>query len=497
MPRDRHGDQARRRIARGSPGRRACRSRPRGCPARCGRCTGASVSWPACAPAGTVTDASSRPEADAARVRRRAAAISDERDDPRWGEDPAGRWHRAKPTVAAAGDVVVRRPHRASSSATRPISYLEEEVTAGRVEYVRPCAASPRSASPRSRPADRARRASEARSRSCSRHDPSARRGAWSPRRPSRSSCSLLLARRRWPFARAGVAVAARPRRSRSSTAAWSMSSHRRLRRRAWRRPSCSATCPTSSRRRVGLAIVARRRRDRRRQRARPRPPATFVFVPLLFAIAWLAGFACASAPRRPRPPRSGAALAEREREAAARVAVAEERARIARELHDIVAHAVSVMVLQVGAVRHRLPPSSARPRGAARRRAHRPRRARRDAPPARGDARGRRRTPSSRRSPASATSTRCWRRSPRRPARPAARRRRAGRAARARSTCSAYRIVQEGLTNALKHAHASRADVVVRYGADELRIEVRDDGHGAAPRRRARATAWSASASA
>ena len=30
----------------------------------------------------------------------------------------------------------------------------------------------------------------------------------------------------------------------------------------------------------------------------------------------------------------------------------------------------------------------------------------------------------------------------------------------------SAYRIVQEGLTNALKHARASHADVTVRYGA-------------------------------
>ena len=43
----------------------------------------------------------------------------------------------------------------------------------------------------------------------------------------------------------------------------------------------------------------------------------------------------------------------------------------------------------------------------------------------------------------------------------------------------SAYRIVQEGLTNALKHARASHADVVVRYGSDDLRVEVRDDGDG------------------
>ena len=43
----------------------------------------------------------------------------------------------------------------------------------------------------------------------------------------------------------------------------------------------------------------------------------------------------------------------------------------------------------------------------------------------------------------------------------------------------SAYRIVQEGLTNALKHARASRADVTVRYGPDELQIEVRDNGEG------------------
>ena len=45
----------------------------------------------------------------------------------------------------------------------------------------------------------------------------------------------------------------------------------------------------------------------------------------------------------------------------------------------------------------------------------------------------------------------------------------------------SAYRIVQEGLTNALKHARAKRAEVTLRYAPDELRIEVRDDGNGTA----------------
>jgi signal transduction histidine kinase len=45
----------------------------------------------------------------------------------------------------------------------------------------------------------------------------------------------------------------------------------------------------------------------------------------------------------------------------------------------------------------------------------------------------------------------------------------------------SAYRIVQEALTNVMKHAGAgAAANVVVNYGHTELGIEVRDDGHGA-----------------
>jgi signal transduction histidine kinase len=44
----------------------------------------------------------------------------------------------------------------------------------------------------------------------------------------------------------------------------------------------------------------------------------------------------------------------------------------------------------------------------------------------------------------------------------------------------SAYRIVQEALTNALKHAGRARAVVTIRYGPDALDLEVADDGKGA-----------------
>jgi signal transduction histidine kinase len=44
----------------------------------------------------------------------------------------------------------------------------------------------------------------------------------------------------------------------------------------------------------------------------------------------------------------------------------------------------------------------------------------------------------------------------------------------------SAYRIVQEALTNARKHAGEARATVTVRYGVEALEVEVADDGSGA-----------------
>ncbi|MGN6575817.1 MAG: sensor histidine kinase, partial [Nocardioides sp.] len=45
----------------------------------------------------------------------------------------------------------------------------------------------------------------------------------------------------------------------------------------------------------------------------------------------------------------------------------------------------------------------------------------------------------------------------------------------------SAYRLLQESLTNVMKHARASRVRVVVAHEADHLGIEVTDDGTGPA----------------
>jgi signal transduction histidine kinase len=46
----------------------------------------------------------------------------------------------------------------------------------------------------------------------------------------------------------------------------------------------------------------------------------------------------------------------------------------------------------------------------------------------------------------------------------------------------SAYRIVQEALTNVLKHAGPARARVILRYLPGELEVEVLDDGDASGP---------------
>lgn len=77
-----------------------------------------------------------------------------------------------------------------------------------------------------------------------------------------------------------------------------------------------------------------------------------YAFVSALIAGAWLAGWALRGHRLRTSMLEQLADALEREREEKARASVAEERTRIARELHDIVGHNVSVMVVQAGAER-------------------------------------------------------------------------------------------------------------------------------------------------
>ncbi|GGV20235.1 two-component sensor histidine kinase [Streptomyces spectabilis] len=71
------------------------------------------------------------------------------------------------------------------------------------------------------------------------------------------------------------------------------------------------------------------------------------VFMVVPFALAWVLGDSIRTRRAYFAQLEERAARLEKEREAQAKVAVAAERARIARELHDVVAHNVSVMVVQ------------------------------------------------------------------------------------------------------------------------------------------------------
>ncbi|CAM5727868.1 sensor histidine kinase [Streptomyces fumanus] len=74
---------------------------------------------------------------------------------------------------------------------------------------------------------------------------------------------------------------------------------------------------------------------------------ALTVFQAVPFALAWVLGDSIRTRRAYFAQLEERAARLEKEREAQAKVAVAAERARIARELHDVVAHNVSVMVVQ------------------------------------------------------------------------------------------------------------------------------------------------------
>jgi signal transduction histidine kinase len=179
------------------------------------------------------------------------------------------------------------------------------------------------------------------------------------------------------------------------------------------------------------------------------------------------------------------AARLEREREEKARQAATQERLRIARELHDVVAHSLSVIGVQAGAARLVLDadPDPARAREAVAAIEATANRAMAEMRRALGILRDTEQAgaalaplPGLDRLPALLDQVRT-----------------AGlpvdlrvegtpRPLATSVDLSLYRIVQEALTNALKHARATRAEVVVCYGPHDITVEVTDDGRGSSP---------------
>lgn len=198
-----------------------------------------------------------------------------------------------------------------------------------------------------------------------------------------------------------------------------------------------------------------------------------------IFIGAWTLGRTVRSRQVRAVDAENRVVVVEREREAQARAVIAEERGRIARELHDVVAHGVSVMTLQAGAARQTLDRDPEQVRQLLLGVERMGRQAldemhlllgvlrRRDgdlalAPPLTlsalhqlvADARE------------TGLEVTCRVEGDRRPLAPGL-------------EVSAYRIVQQALTNTIQHAGAAHAEIVLRYGADALEVIVTDDGSG------------------
>ncbi|HEX6679512.1 MAG TPA: histidine kinase [Gaiellaceae bacterium] len=202
-------------------------------------------------------------------------------------------------------------------------------------------------------------------------------------------------------------------------------------------------------------------------------------FSNLVFAVVWVAGFLLGRKFEEGEAARERAERLERDREEQARIAVAEERARIARELHDVVGHSVSVMTVQASAVRRLLREHQEKEREALEVVEQTGREALAEMRRMVGVLRRPEEAPALAPQPSLQRLDKLVEHA-----------RDAGLAVELRLEgapeplptgvdLTAYRLVQEGLTNALKHAHADRAEVIVRYGDGYVELAVSDDGRG------------------
>jgi signal transduction histidine kinase len=199
-----------------------------------------------------------------------------------------------------------------------------------------------------------------------------------------------------------------------------------------------------------------------------------FYFPSAVLLLTWLGGRTVRTRGRHAAELHELAAMAAERREHEAHRAVADERRRIAREMHDVVAHSISLMVVQAGGARRILATDPARAEQAA----ARIRRAGSDALAEMDILLGVLET--SQGSPPTldglpdlveqaqeaglpvtleVTGTRT--------------------ALPAGAELAVYRVVQEALTNAVKHAGGANTHVELAWGEDTLEVRVADRGDG------------------
>ena len=205
-----------------------------------------------------------------------------------------------------------------------------------------------------------------------------------------------------------------------------------------------------------------------------------FFWTLLILTLAWFFGVALGTRTEQAEELRERVEAAEREQALAAERAANDERSRIARELHDVVAHSVSVMVVQASGVRRLLHADQEREREALMSVEQIGRQALTEMRRMLGVMRtGTEQPPALAPQPGLQHLDRL-----------VAQVEEAGLPVSLRIEgvrpdlspgvdLSAYRIVQEGLTNALKYAKGARAEVVVRYVNTGVELEIADDGPG------------------
>ena len=206
-----------------------------------------------------------------------------------------------------------------------------------------------------------------------------------------------------------------------------------------------------------------------------------FVFIALIYGGAWAVGQAIRARETRVGELTQTAERLRRDQELLA-VELAQERARIARELHDIVAHSISVVTIQTQAIRRRLGPEHSREIEDLRALEETARGAMGELRRMLGVLRADDRPATLEPQPGIAQLPQLFAEARAAGTRVAARVEESPRDLPAGLELTVFRVVQEALTNVRKHAPGSVAAVSIAYGRADVTIRVENETGATAP---------------